>query len=230
LLARIGQHEAALLIYAHKLHDEKLAEAYCAKTYDPESEECKDVYLSLLKVRLTRFTSGCPCLLTRVLIQVYLKPADDGRPMVGPALALLNKHYREIDAPKALELLPPGTSLQKLYPFFEAVLRDRTEQRRGNMVYASVSIEAHWLSPRWAAICSSPKRCKSRNGSFVRAHRWFESQRYYAQRSRSPLSLTSLRTAIVPFATSASAPVCLRRIRTAQWCTTSAARTRTSVP
>ena len=28
LLSRIGQHEQALIIYAHKLHDDKMAEEY----------------------------------------------------------------------------------------------------------------------------------------------------------------------------------------------------------
>jgi Vam6/Vps39-like protein vacuolar protein sorting-associated protein 39 len=115
LLSRIGQHEQALNIYAHKLQDEQMAERYCERTYNPEQEDSRDVYLSLLKV--------------------YLRPPDEAiKPMVGPALALLNKYYKRIDAPKALELLPPNTSVHKLYPFFEAMLRDRTEVRHNNQV------------------------------------------------------------------------------------------------
>ncbi len=96
-----------------------MAEDYCARTYNPDAEDARDVYLSLLKV--------------------YLRPPDELiKPMVGPALALLNKHYKQIDAPKALELLPPNTSVHKLYPFFEAMLRDRTEVRRNNQVNRSL--------------------------------------------------------------------------------------------
>ncbi len=105
LLSRIGRHEQALIIYAHKLHDERMAEEYCARHYNPDTEEARDVYLALLKV--------------------YLRPAEDSvasspasQPQqqtvkVGPALALLNKHFKEIDAPKVSLQLPPSPQISK---------------------------------------------------------------------------------------------------------------------
>jgi len=114
LLSRIGQHEAALNIYAHKLKRFAMAEEYCAKHYNSEKEESRDVYLSLLRV--------------------YLKPPDSQAPMIQPAMNLLNKHYQRIDTPKALDLLPPSISIKDLYPFFESVLRDITKNRRNNQV------------------------------------------------------------------------------------------------
>ena len=48
LLGHLGQHDVALAIYAHVLHDPKLAEDYCHRIYDPENEENKEViYLSI---------------------------------------------------------------------------------------------------------------------------------------------------------------------------------------
>lgn len=100
LLSRIGQHEAALNIYAHKLKRFAMAEeyvsppqyctlltslSYCAKHYNSEKEEARDVYLSLLRV--------------------YLRPPEATPPippMVQPAMNLLNKHYQRIDTPKAI--------------------------------------------------------------------------------------------------------------------------------
>ena len=43
LLGHLGQHDVALAIYAHVLHDPKLAEDYCHRIYDPENEENKEV-------------------------------------------------------------------------------------------------------------------------------------------------------------------------------------------
>jgi len=114
LLSRIGQHEAALNIYAHKLKKFSMAEEYCAKHYNSEKEDSRDVYLSLLRV--------------------YLKPPDNLEPMQQPAMKLLNKHYQRIDTPRALDLLPANIPIKELYPFFESVLRDITKNRRNNQV------------------------------------------------------------------------------------------------
>jgi len=114
LLSRVGMHEAALNIYAHKLKNIRLAEEYCARHYNSEREESRDVYLSLF--------------------QVYLRPPHPQKPMIEPAMNLLNKHYQRIDTPKALDLLPSTIPISQLYPFFEAVLREMTKTRRNNQV------------------------------------------------------------------------------------------------
>jgi len=114
LLSKIGQHEQALNIYAHKLNDEKMAEDYCAKHYNPDNEKSRDIYLALLRT--------------------YLHPPDDIKPAIDAALSLLNKHYKHIDTPKALELLPSNTPVNKLYPFLESVLRDKDQTQRHNQV------------------------------------------------------------------------------------------------
>ncbi|EGC34554.1 hypothetical protein DICPUDRAFT_153214 [Dictyostelium purpureum] len=114
LLSKIGRHEQALTIYAHKLKNYQMAEEYCDRHYNKDSEESRDVYLSLLNV--------------------YLKPDGQSEPLLEPALELLNKHYRSINTPKALNLLPLNTPIEKLYPFFEAVIRDNTKTKRDNQV------------------------------------------------------------------------------------------------
>ena len=84
LLARLGQHDAALTIYAYKMRSFNLAEEYCKKNYDPEKEDSRDVYLSLLRV--------------------YLKPEPSSgapsTPLIEPALELLSKHYTKLDPAK----------------------------------------------------------------------------------------------------------------------------------
>ncbi|EGG22622.1 tetratricopeptide-like helical domain-containing protein [Cavenderia fasciculata] len=115
LLSKIGRHEQALAIYAHKLKNFKMAEEYCDRVYNRDSQDSRDVYLNLLNV--------------------YLKPeGTDSKPLIGPALALLNKHYRSINTPNALGLLPLETSIKELYPFFESVIRDNTKTKRDNQV------------------------------------------------------------------------------------------------
>jgi len=114
LLSRIGQHEQALNIYAHKLKNFEMAEEYCARHYNSEKEESRDVYLSLLKV--------------------YLQPPEPQKPMTQPAMNLLSKHYQRLNTPKALELLPSNIAISQLYLFFESVLRDITKNRRNNQV------------------------------------------------------------------------------------------------
>jgi hypothetical protein len=87
--------------------------SYCAKHYNSEKEESRDVYLSLLKV--------------------YLQP-EGAEPMLQPALALLNKYYQFIDIPRALDLLPANTPISQLFPVFEAALRNNSKNRRNNQV------------------------------------------------------------------------------------------------
>ncbi|GAM17117.1 hypothetical protein SAMD00019534_002920 [Acytostelium subglobosum LB1] len=123
LLSRISRHDQALAIYAHKLMNFKMAEEYCDRNYNKDKDESKDVYLSLLNV--------------------YLKPEASIKPQIEPALKLLNKHYRSIDTPKALGLLPLNIPIQELYPFFEAVIRDNTRIKRESQVVKNLLKAEH---------------------------------------------------------------------------------------
>eukprot|EP01132_Coremiostelium_polycephalum_P005017 gene5017-6246_t len=122
LLSKIGRHEQALSIYAHKLKNFAMAEEYCDKNYNRDSEEARDVYLSLLNV--------------------YLKQ-ENSTPLIEPALKLLNKHYKSINTPKALSLLPLNIPIDELYPFFESVIRDNTKTKRDNQIIKNIFKAEH---------------------------------------------------------------------------------------
>eukprot|EP01112_Ceratiomyxa_fruticulosa_P013612 TRINITY_DN3831_c0_g1_i1.p1 TRINITY_DN3831_c0_g1~~TRINITY_DN3831_c0_g1_i1.p1 ORF type:complete len:240 (+),score=42.88 TRINITY_DN3831_c0_g1_i1:372-1091(+) len=154
LLSRIGQHEQALSLYAHKLKNFEMAEEYCNRHYSQDKEESRDVYLALLRV--------------------YLSSPE---PMIQPAMALLSKHYQRIDTPKALSLLPPHIPIAKLHPFFEAVLRDTTKVRRNNQVVKNLlksenlQIREQLISARSRVVKVTDDRmcpvCNRRLGSSV---------------------------------------------------------------
>jgi hypothetical protein len=52
LLSRLGQHDLALAEYVYSLKDFKKAEKYCLDHYDPEREETRDVFFTLLRIYL----------------------------------------------------------------------------------------------------------------------------------------------------------------------------------
>jgi len=114
LLGRIGRHDQALHIYAHKLHDPKKAEEYCKIHYDPEDKDTRDVFISLL--------------------EIYLKPPEDERVNVRAAQGVLSRHSERIDASKALELLPLNTKVADIHAFLIAVMRKRFTKRRQGQV------------------------------------------------------------------------------------------------
>lgn len=67
------------------------------------------------------------------MLKTYLQPGDDIKPLIQPALDILNKYYKKIDMSKALQLLPEDIKIKDL-PVFENVLRDYTSQRRTNQI------------------------------------------------------------------------------------------------
>ncbi len=108
-----------------------MSSSYCAKHFNSEKEESKNVYLDLL--------------------HVYLKPSTGTEPMVQPALQLLNKYYQFIDIPRALELLPSSTAISQLFPVFEAALRNNSKTRRNNQVVKNL-LKSENLQVRTTAI------------------------------------------------------------------------------
>jgi len=119
LLSRIGQHEQALNIYAHKLGNYAMAQSYCDENYDPSVESGRSVYLCLLKV--------------------YLQPPQGHAVMLEPALNLLHVHYKEISVPKALKLLPPDVPVRLLAPFLKRVFQDTAFHMRNNQVVKNLT-------------------------------------------------------------------------------------------
>eukprot|EP01125_Pyxidicula_operculata_P017175 TRINITY_DN5996_c0_g1_i2.p1 TRINITY_DN5996_c0_g1~~TRINITY_DN5996_c0_g1_i2.p1 ORF type:complete len:900 (-),score=202.10 TRINITY_DN5996_c0_g1_i2:552-3251(-) len=121
LLSKIGDHYEALREYVHKLKDFETAEKYCHQHYDPENEQGdRDVYLSLLKV--------------------YMSPSQtvSNEELQVAAFKLLNKHYKEIDLPKALETLPENMPLTYLESYFEKVMREMNKNRRNKQIISNI--------------------------------------------------------------------------------------------
>jgi len=113
LLSKIGQHRDALEIYVHRLHNTQLPLKYCERVFVAnETENAESVYYSLL--------------------HVYLRP-QSGEPLLAQALGLLREHYRRIDLPKALALLP-DTSVRSVEHYLRSVLRENARRRRNNQV------------------------------------------------------------------------------------------------
>eukprot|EP01105_Mastigella_eilhardi_P004257 TRINITY_DN1567_c1_g1_i1.p1 TRINITY_DN1567_c1_g1~~TRINITY_DN1567_c1_g1_i1.p1 ORF type:complete len:881 (-),score=281.42 TRINITY_DN1567_c1_g1_i1:1866-4445(-) len=139
LFSCIKDHRNALQIYAYKLHDFDKAERYCEENYNEEVDG-RDVYLELLRV--------------------YLNPPENSgeRAQMGPALALLGKHYARMDVPKALELLPQDTPLSDLHTFFKNVLQDTARRRRHNQVLKNLlksenlQVKEKWIIARSPVI------------------------------------------------------------------------------
>ncbi|KYQ92348.1 tetratricopeptide-like helical domain-containing protein (TPR) [Tieghemostelium lacteum] len=133
LLSKIGRHEQALAIYAHRLKNFAMAEEYCDKHYNKDSEEARDVYLSLLNVYLKQQPlSGAP------------SSTSGPEQLIGPAMNLLYKHYRSINISKALQLLPTNIPIDQLYPFFESVIRDNTKTKRDNQIVKNLFKSEHY--------------------------------------------------------------------------------------
>jgi len=147
ILSQLGEHENALSIYAHRLGDVQMAQEYCERLYDSASPTTCHVYLDLLKV--------------------YLKPPDASAPMTLQALSLMSKYFERVDAAKALDVLPPSTSLRSLLPFFESAIRQNSEVRKSLQIskallkadHVKISQEYHVRRSRRILITGG-KRCK----------------------------------------------------------------------
>ena len=136
LLSRIGRHEQALSIYAHKLEDVQMAENYCKRHYEmPDADEdCKRIYVTLLGV--------------------YLNPPDkDKKPMEAPALHLLNRYYDRMDTITALKLLPPSIPVRKIESFLMNVLQSNERVlRENNLQRALLRSETLTVKENWHKV------------------------------------------------------------------------------
>jgi hypothetical protein len=120
LLSKTGQHSLALREYTHRLRDLAQAERYCSKHFDRDSEKGRDVFLQLLTVLLAPDS-----------------PDPDG--FRAFAFEILHRHFNELDVPAALGLLPPGTRMGKLYPFFLNVWRSKNKTKRDCQVVVNIT-------------------------------------------------------------------------------------------
>lgn len=135
LLSRLGRHEVTLTIYAHVLKEPEMAEEYCRKNYDPEREESREVYLSLIKMYL------CPPDLREYGIR--LPEGSQPEANVEDALRVLTAHHNLIDTAKVMDLLPSETPLCNIQGFLTTVLQERTLHRRRTQLLRSLLLAEH---------------------------------------------------------------------------------------
>lgn len=114
LLSHIGQHDQALDIYVYKLKNYIMAEEYCTKVFRVDPKRGEDMYLTLLRV--------------------YLKPSNQQKPLIEPALDLLAHHGSHINASEVLSILPPSIGVQGLFPFFKKYIRATNKNRNMNLI------------------------------------------------------------------------------------------------
>lgn len=141
LYGRLGQDEAALRIYVDRLHDHGKAEEYCKQIVaaDPASS----VFLTLLQIYLRPKK-------TEPVTTLPGKVGDDDTAYAGtespgqqlePALAIIRRHGRRLNARAAFELLPPKVRLSSVDTFATKTLRQTYTQRAESLVLANLARE-----------------------------------------------------------------------------------------
>ena len=103
---------------------------YCTKLYNEDPVKGEKIYLTLLRV--------------------YLQPSNHDKPLLEPALDLLAHHGSHIDASQVLSILPLGTRLHGLFPFFEKYIREANKERNMDLVVKNL-LKAEQLQVQIAA-------------------------------------------------------------------------------
>lgn len=109
VLSRLNRHKEALRIYVDELNSISKAEAYCSRVYSSGSSGCGDVF--------------------NLLVQAMV---SSGR--VDEALRLTERHPREIDASKVLQIMPGDLPLAKLHSLLKATFRYQESRYRDSQV------------------------------------------------------------------------------------------------
>lgn len=136
LLGKLGRHEEALAIYVHILKDPKMAENYCAITYDPDNPQGRQVFLHLFKLYL----SPCDYRCLGVNAANYDLPTE---PDKKSALNLLRNFSRRLDAIQVLNMLPSSTSLPDILSYMESILSSEASKKNNIRVLRSLLYSEH---------------------------------------------------------------------------------------
>ncbi|KII89843.1 hypothetical protein PLICRDRAFT_108036 [Plicaturopsis crispa FD-325 SS-3] len=153
LLGRLGRHDQALEMYAYRLKDFLKAEEYCKRVYQPGTP-----------------TSG----IFLTLLRIYLRSTPDNSDYLTPALDLISRHSRRLDAIEALHLLPPLVTAEDVRtfliealraPIFDAqVIREISKARNEQLARKLMSIETKRVKITDSRICP---QCHKRLGNSV---------------------------------------------------------------
>lgn len=136
LLGRMGRHENALEIYVYRLHDYLKAEEYaslpyllppelnlpayryCNRVFDLSSSKTSSIFLTLLRIYLQPGVSSTAKSPTTSAFSLP-PPAT----LLQPALQLISRHSRRLDATETLKLLPPLVQARDVKEFLIESLR-----------------------------------------------------------------------------------------------------------
>uniref|UniRef100_A0AAZ3Q2S0 CNH domain-containing protein n=1 Tax=Oncorhynchus tshawytscha TaxID=74940 RepID=A0AAZ3Q2S0_ONCTS len=150
LLGRMGKHEQALFIYVHVLKDTHMAEEYCHRHYDKETDRSQDVYLSLLRMYLSPPDVHC---LGPIKMELLEPQAN-----LMAALHVLELHHSKLNTTKAIDLLPANTQIREIRVFLESVLEEEAQRKRFDQVLKSL-LQAEFLRVQEERIFHQQVKC-----------------------------------------------------------------------
>uniref|UniRef100_A0A673YP02 VPS39 subunit of HOPS complex n=1 Tax=Salmo trutta TaxID=8032 RepID=A0A673YP02_SALTR len=150
LLGRMGKHEQALFIYVHVLKDTHMAEEYCHRHYDKETDRNQDVYLSLLRMYLSPPDVHC---LGPIKMELLEPQAN-----LMAALHVLELHHSKLNTTKAIDLLPANTQIREIRVFLESVLEEKAQRKRFDQVLKSL-LQAEFLRVQEERIFHQQVKC-----------------------------------------------------------------------
>lgn len=142
LLGRLAKHEAALRVYAQKLADDSMAEAYCDRAYETSPPDAKPgVYAALLRAYIFR-DDGTP---VPLVDEDELGMDSDGfdnraslGELLGAAMRILARNVDRVSVKPVLGLLPDDAPVASVAPFLEVVLRTHAEELRAQQISAQM--------------------------------------------------------------------------------------------
>ncbi|KAF9647158.1 hypothetical protein BDM02DRAFT_3170498 [Thelephora ganbajun] len=166
LLGRMGRHENALEIYVYRLHDYLKAEEYCNRIFDSSSPKNSSIFLTLLRIYLQPGVSSTAK--SSASSTFSLPPAAT---LLQPALQLIGRHSRRLDATETLKLLPPLVQARDVKEFLveslrvprfdTRVIREITKARRDDVATRLMVLEERRVKVIESRICP---QCHKRIG------------------------------------------------------------------
>lgn len=138
LHGKSGEHQLAIELLVHKMHDFSAAEEYCISiTADKDRTTREHVFLTLLKV--------------------YLLPSATGQFHTHEAIALLNNNANDLDTLAVLALIPPHWGLGVIDKFLRRSLRRSIHtQREARIMHGLARQEQIQLRAEWTRMTMQP--------------------------------------------------------------------------
>ena len=114
----ISKRRSEHISYTLRLRTQPFACRYCSRVFDPSSPKASSVFLTLLRIYLQPGVSSTAKSSTRSTLSLP-PPAI----LLQPALQLISRHSRRLDATETLKLLPPLVQARDVKEFLVESLR-----------------------------------------------------------------------------------------------------------